>query len=201
MRSGAMSRATSNDPFERFGKFFDDAAATGIDDPNAMVVSSVDAAGAPSSRVILLKDFDAEGFVFYTNLESRKATELRRNPRAALCVYWASLDKQIRVEGVVEPVEAGEADTYFDSRPRGSQLGAWTSKQSAPLASRKDLLARYLKIQARFAAKKVPRPQFWGGFRVIPDRIEIWHNQNHRLHDRFLYLHTDEGWSVQRLYP
>jgi len=167
----------------------------------AATLATADIEARPAARVVLIKHVDERGFVFYTNLESRKSNELRHNPRVALCIYWSSLDKQIRVEGVVEPVSDGEADAYFDSRPRGSQLGAWTSKQSAPLASRKELMTRYLKIQARFAGKGVPRPSFWGGFRVIPDRMEIWHNQTHRLHDRFLYLRTDDGWSVQRLYP
>ena len=167
----------------------------------AATLATADNEARPAARVVLIKHVDVRGFVFYTNLESRKSNELRHNPRVALCIYWSSLDKQVRVEGVVEPVSDGEADAYFDSRPRGSQLGAWTSKQSAPLASRKELMTRYLKIQARFAGKGVPRPSFWGGFRVVPDRMEIWHNQTHRLHDRFLYLRTDDGWSEQRLYP
>jgi len=167
----------------------------------AATLATADLEARPAARVVLIKQVDQRGFVFYTNLESRKAREMQRNPRVALCIYWSSLDKQIRVEGTVETVSETEADTYFDSRPRGSQIGAWTSKQSAPLASRKELMARYLKIQARFAGKSVPRPPFWGGFRVVPDRMEFWHNQTHRLHDRFLYLRTDNGWSVQRLYP
>lgn len=167
----------------------------------AATLATADLEARPAARVVLIKQVDQRGFVFYTNLESRKAREMQRNPRVALCIYWSSLDKQIRVEGAVEPVSETEADTYFDSRPRGSQIGAWTSKQSAPLASRKELMARYLKIQARFAGKSVPRPPFWGGFRVVPNRMEFWHNQTHRLHDRFLYLRTDNGWSVQRLYP
>lgn len=167
----------------------------------AATLATTDLEGHPSARVVLIKQVDAQGFVFYTNYESRKARELRANPHAALCIYWSSLDKQYRVEGTVETVNKAEADQYFDSRPRGSQIGAWTSKQSEPLASRKELMARYLKIQARFAGKTVPRPEFWSGFRIHPQRIEIWHNQAYRLHDRFLYLPTADGWSMQRLYP
>jgi pyridoxamine 5'-phosphate oxidase len=167
----------------------------------AATLATADIDGRPAARVVLIKHVDTRGFVFYTNLESRKAQEMHQNPRVALCVYWSSLDKQVRIEGRVEPVDDVEADAYFVSRPRGSQIGAWTSKQSAPLGSRKELMTRYLKIQARFAGKEVPRPAFWGGYRVLPDRIEIWHNQTHRLHDRFLYLPSEGGWSVQRLYP
>lgn len=157
--------------------------------------------GRPSARVVLIKHVDESGFVFYTNLESRKALQLRDNPQAALCVYWSSLDKQVRIEGGVEPVSDSEADAYFASRPRGSQIGAWTSRQSEPLSSRQELLSRYLKMQAKFAGKSVPRPPFWGGYRLVPERIEIWHDQLHRLHDRFLYRRRQQGWTVERLYP
>lgn len=195
-----MSRAP--DPIAEYHELFKRALRQeGEKCATAATLATADLEARPSARVVLIKHADTSGFVFYTNLESRKAGDLRRNPRAALCIYWSSLDKQIRIEGSVEPIRDSESDAYFDSRPRGSQLGAWTSKQSAPLASRKELMARYLKIQARFAGKSVPRPAFWGGFRLNPDRVEIWHNQTHRLHDRFLYLRTDEGWSVQRLYP
>ena len=167
----------------------------------AAVLATADRDANPSARVVLIKRVDERGFVFYTNRESRKAHELHRNPQAALCVYWPSLDKQVRIEGVVEPVPDDEADTYFSSRPRGSQLGAWASKQSAPLSSRRELVSRYLKTKARFAGKPIPRPSFWAGYRLVPDRIEIWHNQIHRLHDRFVYHRTEERWSVERLYP
>jgi pyridoxamine 5'-phosphate oxidase len=167
----------------------------------AATLATADLQARPAARVVLVKHVDQRGFVFYTNLESRKSHELRANPRAALCIYWSSIDKQYRVEGVVTTVEDTAADTYFASRPRGSQIGAWTSKQSEPLASRQELMGRYLKTQARFAGKTIPRPSFWGGFRLVPDRIEIWHNQRYRLHDRFLYLPQDDAWSVQRLYP
>lgn len=190
------------DPIAEYQELFARALRQeGEKNATAATLATADLDARPAARVVLIKHADERGFVFYTNLESRKADELRHNPRAALCVYWSSLDKQMRIEGHVESVSDEEADEYFNSRPRGSQLGAWTSKQSAPLASRKELMTRYLKIQARFAGKSVPRPPFWSGFRVVPDRIEIWHNQTHRLHDRFLYLPTDDGWSVERLYP
>jgi pyridoxamine 5'-phosphate oxidase len=195
MTSNPDPIAEYHDLFERALRLEGEKCAT------AATLATADLDARPAARVVLIKHVDQRGFVFYTNLESRKSNELQHNPRVALCIYWSSLDKQVRVEGTVEAVSETEADAYFDSRPRGSQIGAWTSKQSAPLASRKELMTRYLKIQARFAGRTVPRPSFWGGFRVVPDRIEIWHNQTHRLHDRFLYLRTDDGWSLQRLYP
>jgi pyridoxamine 5'-phosphate oxidase len=190
------------DPIAEYRVLFSRALELeGEKDATAATLATVDAGGQPTARVILIKHVDEQGFVFYTNLESRKSRELRANPRAALCIYWTSLDKQYRVEGSVTSVADREADEYFASRPRGSQIGAWTSKQSAPLASRQELMARYLKIQARFAGKTVPRPSFWGGLRLEPQRIEIWHNQRFRLHDRFLYLREGDSWTVRRLYP
>lgn len=167
----------------------------------AATLATADLDARPSARVVLVKHVDDRGFVFYTNLGSRKSRELRANPRAAMCIYWSSLDKQFRIEGTVTSVTDKVADEYFDSRPRGSQIGAWTSKQSEPLASRQELMGRYLKTQARFAGKTIPRPEFWSGFRLEPERIEIWHNQSYRLHDRFLYLRDGGRWSMQRLYP
>ena len=190
------------DPIAQYKELFERALRLeGEKDATAATLATADLEARPTARVVLVKHVDERGFVFYTNLESRKAKDLRLNPRVALCIYWTSLDKQYRVEGRVEPVTETEADEYFVSRPRGSQIGAWTSKQSEPLGSRQELMARYLKIQARFAGKSIPRPRFWSGYRVVPDRIEIWHNQTHRLHDRFLYLRTGESWSVERLYP
>ena len=171
-------------------------------DATAATLATVDAAGQPSARIVLIKVIDASGVTFYTNLESRKALELEANPHAALCIYWPTLHKQVRIEGEVEAVTEREADEYFASRSRGSQIGAWASQQSEPLASRRELVSRYLKAQARFAGQSVPRPPFWGGYRLIADRIEIWHNQLYRLHDRFLYERQVEGeWTERRLYP
>jgi pyridoxamine 5'-phosphate oxidase len=150
---------------------------------------------------VLLKGVDQRGFAFYTNLASRKARELEANPRAALCVYWESIEQQVRVEGRVERVADEEADAYFASRPRMSQIGAWASRQSEPLDSRARLLGRAAQAEAHFLGRAVERPPFWGGYRIIPDRIEFWWNQLHRLHDRVLYTREGDGWKVERLYP
>ena len=171
-------------------------------DATAATLATVDASARPSARIVLVKEIDDIGATFYTNLESRKARELEANPHAALCIYWPALHKQVRIEGGVEALDDEQADAYFASRPRGSQIGAWASQQSEPLASRRKLVTGFLKTQARFAGQPVPRPPFWGGYRIIADRIEIWHNQLYRLHDRFLYEHQEEGsWTMRRLYP
>lgn len=189
------------DPIAEFLALFERARSAEDGDPTAAVLATADHEARPAARVVLIKHVDNRGFVFYTNLASRKAKELQSNPRAALCVYWPSLHKQVRVEGRAEPVSESEADRYFSSRSRGRQIAAWTSKQSDPLGSRRELLSRYLRMKARFAGAPVPRPSFWGGYRLVPDRIEIWHNQLHRLHDRFLYLRREDGWTMERLYP
>lgn len=167
----------------------------------AATLATADAQGRPSARVVLVKQVDERGFVFYTNRQSRKAADLLDNPRAALCFYWLPLDKQVRVEGTVEEVDDEESDAYFALRPRGSQVGAWASKQSAVMASRRELILRYLSYRARFAGRPVPRPPSWGGYRLLPQRIEIWHNQAHRLHDRFVFFREGDGWREERLYP
>jgi pyridoxamine 5'-phosphate oxidase len=171
-------------------------------DATAATLATANAAGRPSARIVLIKDINEVGATFYTNLESRKARQLRANPHAALCIYWPTLHKQVRIEGEVETVTDEEADAYFASRPRGSQIGAWASQQSEPLGSRRELVADFLKTQTRLAGQPVLRPPFWGGYRLIADRIEIWHNQLYRLHDRFLYQRQAQGgWTEQRLYP
>lgn len=189
------------DPIAEFQELFEKAQRDRGEEAIAATLATADRAARPSARIVLLKRVDPRGFVFFTNRESRKAKELRENPQAALCIYWPSLDKQVRVEGTVEMIDDEESDAYFATRSRGSQIGAWTSKQSEPLASRRELMARYLRTRARFAGRPVPRPPFWGGYRLAPQRIEIWHNQLHRLHDRFLFERGDDGWSVRRLYP
>lgn len=190
-----------SDPIAEFLELFAQAKESEPADPTRFALATVGEDGQPTVRVVLLKHADDRGFVFYTNFGSRKATELDANPRAAGCFHWASIERQVRFEGPTERIADDEADEYFTGRPRGSQIGAWTSKQSQPLASRRELLARYIEIQARFAGRSVPRPEFWGGYRLIPRRMEFWYNQLHRLHDRFVFVRTKDGWERSRLYP
>ena len=196
-----MSRKTPDDPFERFREVFEEAVATGIRDPNAMIVSSVDGEGRPSSRAILLKEFDARGFVFYTNLESRKGREILANPHVCLNFFWRETGKQVRIQGRAEQVDDEEADAYFATRARTSQLGAWASKQSRPLSGRSHLMARVAKYEAKFLTGRVPRPPHWSGFRVVPSRFEFWVAGAFRLHDRTVFEPSDGGWTTHRLYP
>lgn len=189
------------DPIAEFHEIFARAEKSETADHTRFALATVGADGRPSVRVVLLKHADERGFVFYTNFGSRKARELDLNPWAAACFHWASVERQVRVEGPAERLTDTESDEYFASRPRGSQIGAWTSKQSQPLASRRELLARYVETQARFAGREVPRPDFWGGYRLVPERMEFWYNQLHRLHDRILFVRTDAGWERSRLYP
>ena len=189
-------------PFVLFAKWYAEAeACEGIDDHTAMTLATADAGGMPDARQVLLKDFDERGFVFYTNLTSPKAGQLNENPRAALCFYWMPLEKQVRIRGAVEPVTDAEADAYFASRPRQSQIGAWASKQSQPLEGRLILERRIIQYGARYALGGVPRPPFWSGFRVIPDAMEFWLKMPYRLHDRVLYTPSVDGWEHRRLFP
>ncbi len=190
----------ARDPIEIFGEWLAEAEATGMTNPNAMLLSTVDEEGRPSSRVMLLKGHDDHGFVFYTNLESRKGKEIATNSQVALLFYWRELGRQVRVEGQVEPVSSEEADAYFASRARTSRLGAWASKQSQPLANRAILLARVARIEARHPLQ-VPRPPFWSGFRVLPESIELWQEGRFRLHRRELFRRTEGGWDSGLLYP
>jgi pyridoxamine 5'-phosphate oxidase len=189
------------DPIDIFRQLFVQASEV-CAEPDAMVLSTVDAGGQPSGRFVLLKSFDERGFVFYTNLGSRKARDLATNPQTSLCFYWAPLGKQVRIEGAAEPVTEAEADAYFASRPRDSRLGAWASKQSAPMASRSDLEVRLIDIGARFEGREVPRPPFWSGFRVIPRVIEFWTRDAARLHVREHFERDEKnGWVRTELYP
>lgn len=179
------------------------ARAAGDPEPTAMSLATADADGRPSVRTVLLKQVDGDGFVFYTNTESDKGRQLAQNPQAAICMHWRQLDLQVQVraEGRVEPVSAGEADAYFASRPRGSQVGAWASMQSQPLSSRQELEARVADVEARYAEQPIPRPPYWSGYRLLPDRVEFWFGREYRLHDRIVHLAGDQGWSELRLYP
>ena len=189
------------DPHLLFEEWFALARESEPNDPNAMALATADALGRPSVRMVLLKGHDDRGFVFYTNGDSRKGGDLEANPRAALLFHWKSLRRQVRIEGPVGAVEPREADAYFATRSRDSQLGAWASDQSRPLDRRETFEARYEALRERFEGQDVPRPPRWSGFRVIPDRIEFWSDRAHRLHERRLFVKEGENWSEGLLYP
>ena len=188
-------------PFVRFAEWLADVTPREPNNPTAMNVATVDANGRPSSRVVLLRGFDERGFVFYTNFGSRKAREWQGNPFIALCFHWKSVDRQVRIEGRAEQVSDEEADAYFASRPRDSQIGAWASRQSEALATRFELEKRVAKYAAKFGVGKVPRPPFWSGIRVVPDRFEFWEERPFRLHDRRHWGLVDGAWQESHLYP
>jgi pyridoxamine 5'-phosphate oxidase len=188
------------EPFKQFARWFDDALRVELPLPNAMTLATANSAGRPSARVVLLKGVDAEGFIFYTNYESRKARELAVNPYASLVFLWTPMERQVRIEGTVEKVSDQESDEYFDSRPLGSRLGAWASPQSMPLPSRLTLAAKVAAIMLRYGTAP-PRPPHWGGYRVRPDAIEFWQGRPDRLHDRLLYTRQTSGWKIERLAP
>ena len=196
-----MSIDPNRDPIEQFKAWLAEAERSEPNDPNAMALATATPDGIPSARMVLLKGVDADGFAFYTNLGSRKALELAANPRAALCFQWKSLRRQVRVQGWVTPVQDGEADAYFATRARVSQIGAWASKQSQPLIGRFELEARVAKYAAKFALGAVPRPPHWSGYRVIPDSVEFWEDRPFRLHMRFLFRRTPDGWNAQEIFP
>jgi pyridoxamine 5'-phosphate oxidase len=191
------------DPLVQFGQWFDISTEAGIHEPEAMIVSTVDDQGMPSSRHVLLKGID-HGFVFFTNYESQKGRELIANPKAAICFPWNILSRQIRIIGAVEKVSAAESDEYFATRPRGSRIGAWASLQSEVIDGRHVLEERLAETEARFGDGDIPRPPHWGGFRVLPQQIEFWQARSMRLHDRFRYTadpSVDGGWRIERLSP
>ncbi len=189
------------EPFRLFGDWFAEAKEKEVNDPNGMAVSTVGADGMPSCRMVLLKDYDDRGFVFYTNYESRKGTQLLAHPMAAILFHWKSLRRQVRIEGEVAQVSPEEADAYFASRPRQSQIGAWASDQSRPLTGRFELEKRVAVMAAKYAIGTVPRPPHWSGFRVAPRLMEFWQDGPFRLHDRLVYERTGSAWSTTRLYP
>lgn len=190
------------DPIALFGVWMNAAVAAGIVEPNAMALGTVSPLGEPNSRFVLLRDFDARGFVFYTNYESAKAEDLLANPRAALTFWWRELERQVRINGTVTKVDRAESEAYFRSRPRGHQLSSWVSYQSRPIVGREELEQREQRLAARFAeSPEIPLPHFWGGYRVQPNRIEFWQGRQNRLHDRFQFLRQDAGWTVSRLAP
>ncbi len=194
------SGVASANPIDEFQAAVQRATERGID-PAPVALATADREGRPSARMVLLRGADERGFVFHTNYTSRKARELAENPHAAICVHWHAIEEQIRIEGTVERLGDAESDGYFASRPRGSQLGAWASRQSAPLTSRETLEEEYRAVEQRFAGGDVPRPPFWGGFRLIPARIEFWFGRADRLHERVVYVREAGQWRSERLYP
>ncbi len=192
---------TVADPIALFCEWLAEADKSEINDPNAVTVATVDADGLPDARMVLLKDVDAQGFVFYTNTQSAKGLELAVNPKACLLFHWKSLRRQVRVRGAVEPVTEAEADAYFASRARASQIGAWASDQSRPLESRFALEKRVAEFGVKFGLGAVPRPPHWGGYRLAPQSLEFWRDRPFRLHERILFSRDSEGWTTARLYP
>jgi pyridoxamine 5'-phosphate oxidase len=191
----------THDPFALFDEWFAKAQASEVNDPNAMALATTGADGQPSVRMVLLKGHSSDGFVFYTNLESRKAAQFGENGQVALLFHWKSLRRQIRIEGPTSPVSDAVADAYFATRGRDSQLGAWASEQSRPLDSRATFEARFAEVEARFAGQTVPRPPHWSGTLVTPARIEFWQDREHRLHERRLFTRSGGGWTEGLLYP
>jgi pyridoxamine 5'-phosphate oxidase len=189
------------DPFSLFDAWFTEARTTELNDSNAMALATVDAAGQPSVRMVLLKGHGRDGFVFYTNRQSRKAGDLAANPHVALLFHWKSLRRQIRIEGSVTWATDAESDAYFATRARDSQLGAWASEQSQSLDSRATFEARFAEMEQRFASQPVPRPPHWGGYRVTPMRIEFWQDREHRLHERRVFVRAGDDWNEGLLYP
>ena len=192
---------TRDEPFRLFAEWLADATASEPNDPNGVALATVDQDGMPNVRMVLLKGFDERGFVFYTNLESAKGREILSSMKAAMCFHWKSLRRQVRIRGPVEIVSNSEADAYYKSRPRGSRIGAWASKQSRPLESRFALEKAVAEYTAKHMIGDIPRPAHWSGFRILPRTIEFWHDRPFRLHDRLLFTREGAGWTTQRLYP
>jgi pyridoxamine 5'-phosphate oxidase len=194
--------SVDTDPIRQFGVWFAEAVAAQLPEPNAMTVATIGLNGRPAARVLLLKGFDERGFTFFTNYASRKASQLESTPWAALVFLWKEIERQVRIEGHVERVPDDEADAYFASRPRGSQIGAWASRQSSSLASRAELEDRAAALARQFDGDSVPRPPFWGGYRLMPESVEFWQGRASRLHDRIEYTRREDGtWSIERLSP
>ncbi|MFN5421807.1 MAG: pyridoxamine 5'-phosphate oxidase [bacterium] len=188
-------------PIRQFGKWWDEALTSKIEEVNAMTLSTVTHEGRPSARIVLLKGFDENGFVFFTNYDSEKGKQLLEHPFASLVFFWKELERQVRIEGNCEKVTDKESDEYFDSRPQGSQLGAWASPQSRIIEGRQVLEENIKQLELRFSNGKIPRPPHWGGYRVIPDKVEFWQGRSSRLHDRIVYQKSLDGWGISRIAP
>lgn len=201
-RGGLNRQDLQDDPMVQFKIWMEQIIASGIPDPNAMTVATVDETGQPSQRIVLLKQADDRGFVFYTNLGSRKARDLQQNPRISLHFPWYLLERQVKISGIAEQLSSTEAFKYFVSRPRDSQLGAWASRQSQTISSRALLMQQFETMKKRFGRGEIPLPDFWGGFRIVPHQMEFWQGGAHRLHDRFQYTRNARGgWDINRLEP
>lgn len=199
-RSGLLESDAAPDPIDQFRRWFEEALSADLHEPNAMTIATATRDGRPSARVVLLKGFNERGFVFHTNYEGRKGQELEANPNCALTFYWGELERQVRIEGRATRVPDEESDAYFASRPRGSQLGAWASEQSRPVEDRTELERRLKELEEEYEGREIPRPSFWGGFRVEPERMEFWQGRENRLHDRLLYSESGGGaWKIHRL--
>ena len=197
-----LSRDDLNEnPIEQFEKWFVDARDANLDNPNALSLATVNEDGSPSLRTVLLKVFDEKGFVFFTNYGSRKAYDLDRNPKSAMLFHWLELDRQVKIQGDVSRISTAESLAYFTSRPRGSQIGAWTSQQSSPIGSRSLLVQAFESMKKKFAEGEIPLPDFWGGYRLEPSVIEFWQGRENRLHDRFEFRRQGGAWDIQRLQP
>ncbi len=191
----------NNDPFEQFELWFKEAQEANIIEPNAMSIATASSEGEITIRTVFLKYFDTNGFVFFTNYESKKAQQIAENPNVALLFPWLKLERQVKIMGTAEKISAAESFKYFATRPRGSQIGAWSSKQSSVISSRSVLLNKFEEIKQKYKDGKIPLPSFWGGFRVIPKKIEFWQGKTNRLHDRFLYTNMNNSWKIERLSP
>ena len=201
LKGGLQRKGLDPDPIQQFSTWFEQARKTDIADPTAMILATVGADGQPSQRTVLLKYFDTNGFVFFTNYGSKKATEIASNSKVNLLFVWLELERQISISGKASRISAADSARYFMSRPKDSQVAAWVSSQSHPLSSRQMLLQKFHEMKAKFGEGKIPLPSFWGGFRVVPSSIEFWQGRENRLHDRFLYTPDGEGWKIERLAP
>lgn len=202
MLKALLEEDVAADPFEQFGRWWHDAIESSIIEVNAMTLATATKSGVPAARIVLLKGFSEKGFVFYTNYQSNKAQHIEENPAVSLLFFWKELERQVRIDGRIEKVSEAESDAYFSSRPQASQTGAWASPQSQPIANRYVIEEKFLEYSEQFKNGQITRPPHWGGYRVMPERVEFWQGRSSRLHDRIQYwLHPDGSWKIQRLAP